>query len=286
MFDGHVHSEWSWDTARASMERTCARAVELGLSAVAFTEHADPTTGWTVLARDLRDYPQLLPFVTETGDSDEAVGGILHPPTLDVVGYFDCLERCRRAFPDLRVISGVELGEPHRNREAVDRLLSAGPFERVIGSLHSFPFGDQVSEMPNLFRQLPPDEVVTRYLAELVALIEGSDVFSVLGHIDYVLRYWPATARPFDIHAHEEEFRHVLHSLAAADRVLEVNTRGQLPAEVVRWWREEGGRAVEFGSDAHDEDALARGFEDARAMVEAAGFRRGSHTPGTWIRAF
>ncbi|MFC7757916.1 hypothetical protein ACFQY4_07665 [Catellatospora bangladeshensis] len=34
---GHVHSEWSWDAYVGSMERTCARAVELGLPAVAFT---------------------------------------------------------------------------------------------------------------------------------------------------------------------------------------------------------------------------------------------------------
>jgi PHP domain len=39
--DGHVHSEWSWDASNGSMEKTCSRAVEMGLPAVAFTEHAD-----------------------------------------------------------------------------------------------------------------------------------------------------------------------------------------------------------------------------------------------------
>ena len=39
--DSHVHSEWSWDAARGSMAGACARAVELGLPAVAFTDHAD-----------------------------------------------------------------------------------------------------------------------------------------------------------------------------------------------------------------------------------------------------
>lgn len=42
-----MHSEWSWDALKGSMERTCARAVAIGLPAVAFTEHADYTT-WTV----------------------------------------------------------------------------------------------------------------------------------------------------------------------------------------------------------------------------------------------
>ena len=36
--DGHVHSEWSWDAINGSMVATCARALELGLAAVAFTE--------------------------------------------------------------------------------------------------------------------------------------------------------------------------------------------------------------------------------------------------------
>ena len=42
--DNHVHSQWSHDTGpRASMAVACARAVELGLPAVAFTEHLDFT---------------------------------------------------------------------------------------------------------------------------------------------------------------------------------------------------------------------------------------------------
>jgi histidinol-phosphatase (PHP family) len=41
-----VHTEWSWDTATGDMERTCARAVELGLPAVAFTEHVDHVSWW------------------------------------------------------------------------------------------------------------------------------------------------------------------------------------------------------------------------------------------------
>jgi len=42
--DGHVHSQWSWDAHDVgAMADTCARAVLLGLPAVAFTEHVDFT---------------------------------------------------------------------------------------------------------------------------------------------------------------------------------------------------------------------------------------------------
>ena len=57
-----------------------------------------------------------------------------------------------------------------------------------------------------------------------------------------------------------------------------------LHPEIVRWWREEGGRAVTFGSDAHEPLALAAGLAEATAMVEAHGFRPGRHPHDFWTR--
>jgi histidinol-phosphatase (PHP family) len=49
--DGHVHTEWSWDTTAGSMERSCARAVGLGLPSVAFTDHCrDKFPGLRILS--------------------------------------------------------------------------------------------------------------------------------------------------------------------------------------------------------------------------------------------
>ena len=92
-----------------------------------------------------------------------------------------------------------------------------------------------------------------------------------------LIRYWPVTATPFDPCDFEQELRHVLRTLADAEKLLEVNTRVPLHNNIVKWWREEGGRAVTFGSDAHEPSTLAAGFADAMAMVEAFGFRRGRH---------
>ena len=63
---------------------------------------------------------------------------------------------------------------------------------------------------------------------------------------------------------------------------MEINTAVPLHPHVVRWWREEGGDAVTFGSDAHEPLVLARGFTDAAAMVEAHGFRPGRHPFDVW----
>lgn len=102
--DNHVHSEWSWDAPLASMERSCARAVDLGLPAIAFTEHLDHTV-WSV---DV-DGPHADDHLTALASPD----GQLTPPTFHVSGYLAAIARCRERFAGLRILSGVEMGEPH-----------------------------------------------------------------------------------------------------------------------------------------------------------------------------
>src|SRR4051794_29069118 len=116
--DSHVHSEWSWDAPLGSMRLTCQRAVDLGLAAVAFTEHADYSP-WIVRPGELDGFPYLQAY---------AADGVVTPPKIDVPGYLECLQQCRERFPSLRIISGLEIGEPHWHREEVAGLLAAGPF--------------------------------------------------------------------------------------------------------------------------------------------------------------
>jgi histidinol-phosphatase (PHP family) len=255
------------------MERTRARAVDMGLPAVAFTDRAD-YMAWKLIDSDFDGHEQLTAFVTPDGT--------LTPPRLDLDGYLECVQRCRDQFPNLRVISGVELGEAHRHSDVAAKLLDAGRFDRVLASLHSLPIGQQFFEPPGLYRQWLAAGVIREYLAEIARLIRRSDAFAVLAHIDYPVRYWPAEAGPFDPNAFEEEFRQALRVLAVSDRALEVNTAVPLHPAVVRWWREEGGEAVTFGSDAHDPTLLASGFAEAAAMVESHGFGPGRHPFDFW----
>ncbi|GAA1091726.1 PHP domain-containing protein [Kitasatospora arboriphila] len=273
--DSHVHSQWSWDALAGSMERSCLRAVELGLPSVAFTEHAD-LTPWT-LSPGVKVPEEWNPLLVDS---------VLTPPPLDVGGYHECLERCRERHPGLRILSGVELSEPHWHRARAAALLDAGAFERVLASVHSAPTaaGDGFTEVSARYDDQSPAQVVRAYLAETVRLIQQFESFEVLAHIDYPVRHWPADGKPYDPYDFEEEYRHVLRCLATAGKVLEVNTRVPLRSEVLAWWREEGGQAITFASDAHDPDAVARGFGDAVGMAEAAGFRPGRDPHGFWSR--
>ena len=107
----------------------------------------------------------------------------------------------------------------------------------------------------------------------------------VLAHIDFPRRMWPWSAGPYSEQAFEAEYRAVLRTLAAGDRVLEVNTKSPLlSAELVGWWREAGGKAVSFGSDAHQPWRVGDKFKLAVDMVEAAGFRAGRDRFDFWRR--
>jgi histidinol-phosphatase (PHP family) len=274
--DSHVHSEWSWDALQGSMERTCAQAVAVGLPAVAFTEHLDHTV-WCVEPDEI---DPSLPL--ETADDGEQR---FRPPPLDVAGYLACVERCREEFPELRVLSGVEVGEPHWHEAAVRRVLDSGPFDRVLGSLHCLPDGGRFREPVGLFAHQPPVDVVRSYLLEVAELVTRSDAFSVLGHIDYPFRSWPSDEGPVDPAAFEDEFRLALRATAQSGRALEINTVVPLDATILRWWHEEGGEAVTFGSDAHEPAHVGRDFRAAADMAEAHGFRPGPDPFGLWARA-
>src|SRR5688500_2495403 len=135
--DDHTHSEWSWDAVNGSMEGSCARAVELGLPSIAFTEHVD-LVRWHITpahqpAMRRGEYGQVGQRIVARVAADDCYD----VPSLDVDGYLASIERCRDRFPDLRIVTGVELGEPHWFADRCIALLATGAFDRVLGSLHS-----------------------------------------------------------------------------------------------------------------------------------------------------
>ncbi|RDH80144.1 PHP domain-containing protein [Mycolicibacterium moriokaense] len=260
--DNHVHTRWSWDTATtSSMRLACARAVELGIPAVAFTEHVD-FTDW-VLADGRRVAP------------------------LDVEGYLADVVRCRDEFPDLRILAGMEAGEPHLFPVEVGAMLAAGDFQRVLGSLHGLRVDGGLRAIGRrLFEALDPHELMRHYFTQLVDLVTGSSVFSVLAHCDYPRRYWPTDrVGDYDDADFEEEYRTVFRALASSGRALEINTRSPMASvSQLRWWWQEGGDAVSFGSDAHEPLRVGEHFDVAVDIAEAAGFRPGRDRFDFWRR--
>jgi len=303
--DSHVHSELSWDTggpgsaARGTMRATCERAARIGLPALFFTEHLDLEDAWFSDPEDFDAH--------ETHLLDE--DGMVAVPRFDVDGYLEEIDRCRAAFPELRIGTGLEFGQPGLRTAAARAQLDLELFDRIIGSLHTIPLeapsaageeptprevtavrevstspGERRAEPNTLFRRRPALEVIRDYLAEVPAVVAGDGPHEVVTHLDYAVRYWPEEAEgPFDPRVLEEEFRSAMRAIAASGRALEINTR-RLRPWIPQWWAEEGGQAVSFGSDSHAPLDLAANFPEATAMLEALGFRPGRDPRELWRR--
>ena len=209
----------------------------------------------------------------------------MRTPPLDVAGYFDSIERCRHEFPDLRILTGVEFGQPHLDREAAGAVIDLAALDRINGSLHTLPVAGHRSEPVTLFREASdPAEVIWAYLREIAAMVAGGD-FEVFTHIDYAARYWPTEEHgPFDHLRFEDGFRQGLRTIASSGRALEMNTGRPLRPWIPQWWAEEGGRAVSFGSDDHATTGLAANFPEAAALLDHFGFRPGSRREDFWTR--
>ena len=258
--DLHVHSEFSWDAPNGSMEETCRRAEAFGLPASAFTDHADYRKG----------------------------GGRFDPAK-----YSKVIDRCRSKFPSLKILSGVELGEPHRFQKQGEDLLRSYPFDLVLGSCHSIEVDGTltfIGDKGTLEPEVAPDNV-RAFFQETLDLVERAPVFAALTHLDYPKRDWPHGALPYSDDDFEEEIRAVLVAAASAGLALEINTNGgrleygPCPSPtVLAWWADSGGKAITIGSDAHSPKSLARGHEVASGIAEALGFRRDANRFGFWFK--
>jgi len=247
--DSHVHTHFSFDS-QASPEAVCQAAIDRGMPEIALTDHVD---------------------------MNPLDGGY---------GYFrpqeqwEGLVNCRaRLNGRVRVHIGLECGEPHLFREGLSAILSARPYDVVLGSIHWV--GHRPVETAGFFNGLEFGEGVVLYLDELARLAEEAD-YDILAHPDIIRRaiFHRFGWTEVDWTPYEVPMRRVLRAVAERGKALEVNTsyrrRGMgLPGpsvQVLRWFREEGGRFVTLGSDAHRPEDVGADFGEALAMVRAAGF--------------
>jgi histidinol-phosphatase (PHP family) len=249
--DYHTHTRFSCDSD-ATMEAICRAALARGMREIAITDHAD--------------FEPLDPC-----------HGYFRPGP-----YWEAIDRCRATFEGrLTIRAGVECGESHLYRQEVAALLSAHDYDFVLGSLHwvdSRPTFDGA-----FFDGLRLEEGLALYFDELAHLAALGE-YDVLAHPDIIRRaiYRRFGPTELDLSPYEPLVREVLRIVAERGKGLEVNTAylrkgmgGPGPSvQVLRWFREEGGRIVTLGSDGHRPEHVGAGFDRALAMVREAGFER------------
>jgi histidinol-phosphatase (PHP family) len=201
----------------------------------------------------------------------------------DIPASFSAVSAAKGEAP-LKLLAGVELGQPLQNLPAAEQLLREYAFDFVLGSLHNnagrqdFYFYDFLrctdAEIHRLFSE---------YYEQLYAMACWNG-FDSLAHLTYPYRYLHALRekREFmlDPAGFDEAADAVLRKLIENGKALEYNTSTTTRSEAdralntryFRRYRELGGELVTIGSDAHTPDRVGFGIADGLRELVSLGY--------------
>lgn len=248
LYDYHMHSTNSTDGKNSVMEM-CAQAVKNGLNEIAFTDHFEPQPG-------KEDYRIYNPFQLMAE-----------------------IHRARKIFGHkLKILVGIELGQPHHFPVSSERVLTSIPYDYVLASAHKFKNGCDVGELN--YSEWDLNDLYTVYSRELKALVQWGK-FDCVGHIDLIKRYCTCFYNSrVTLAICRDMLEDVLKSIIYEGKGIEINTSGlrQQPKEtypgidILKLYRQLGGEILTLGSDAHNTQELGRGLIEAVKLAEKSGF--------------
>ena len=276
--DYHVHSEFS-DDSRYPMEQVCEDAIRHSIDEICFTDHVDygAKPDWETWRED----PSCASVHINPKGIEEPVLNV------DYDRYFPKIGEMRERFTalgdgrnlgGLSIKAGLELGvQSHtitQSQALVNRWESTMDF--AILSIHQV--GDQEFWTGDFQRDRTQAQYNMAYYEEMLNVVENYHDYSVLGHLDLIKRYDPAGIYPF------EETRditaEILKRVIAVGKGIEVNTssfRYGLPdlqpcTEILKLYRDLGGRIITIGSDSHKPEHLGAYIGLVRKRLAALGF--------------
>lgn len=244
--DFHMHSTFSVD-GHDTPDEMCERALALGYSKIAFTEHA------------------------EWHDDEDGFP--------DVLTYLTAINACREVYgpQGLTILTGVELGNPHDYHLETAELLNECPFDITIGSLHWLN-GKNI-HLTECFLGRDAYDVYAEYFTELARMSALAE-FDIVGHFDRILWRGAKLGFHFDPFILETIVRNAFSTIIKRHQILELNSGrlNHLPGwtdaliTMLCWYREMGGKLITINSDAHRKEDIGLNNRLAHNVLKAAGF--------------
>lgn len=247
--DYHTHTSFSYDS-EATLDSMCKKAIEIGLKEIAFTDHLDLVTNkkfdWSI----------------------------------DLIERNMAIEQAKRMYKEqIRIINGIELGQPQANKTEYEKFLKVANMDFIIGSIHNLQ-GDREIEFLD-YSSISCEEMYDEYMDLEIELAQGYD-FDVLGHITLPQRYmYMSIGKTVDLLPFEKKYKHLFEILRDRDKGIEVNTSGlrkgakeTLPSvQVLQWYKQSGGEIITIGSDAHSTNNLSFGIKETYKLLKEIGFK-------------
>ncbi|MBR1810581.1 MAG: histidinol-phosphatase HisJ family protein [Clostridia bacterium] len=249
LVDTHLHSDNSPDGNHSCMF-ICENAVSMGLKAISITDHCE----------------------TDVYYQD-------HYDRSTMQSYFEILKAKEAYRGKLVVLRGIELGEATYNAPLAEKIISRFDYDIVIGSIHNLRETLDFYFMES-FEERQAKAYLHTYFDELIGLADWGK-FDTMAHITYPLRYFYAKSGIYiDMCEYKSQTDELFSLLAEKELALEINTGGlrqplrklSPEADLVKRFRELGGKYITFASDAHYVSDLAYGFSEAMEAAKYAGF--------------
>lgn len=261
--DYHIHTEFS-DDSLEKIESHIQRAMELGMDEICFTDHVDYG---------------VKPDWDEWDEPIEIREGKYYILNVNYPEYFAKLLRMRRIYQGKMVIrAGLEFGVQTHTIPRYQKLAAtyASRLDFILLSIHEVE--DKEFWTGDFQKGRTQEEYNMRYYEEMLAVVEKFHDYSVLAHVDLISRYDKEGPYPF---AKIKPILTSIFKIAIADgKGIELNTssthyrlKDTTPSrDILRLYRELGGRIITIGSDAHDIRRLAEYVPEAKQTLKELGF--------------
>ncbi len=257
--DYHVHTEFSDDSVYP-MEDVVRDAIDMGMEEICFTDHVD--YGVKV------DWDCGEEIVYRCG---EPMANVDYPRYAAKIG------RLREQYGgQITLRMGMEFGVQMHTIPRFEALYGRCPFDFIILSVHQVE--DKEFWNGDFQAGRSQQEYNERYYEEMLGLVSSFHDYSVLGHMDLIARYDEAGVYPFEkIRPYAEK---ILRKVVEDGKGIEVNTSyhryglgDSTPSkDILRLYRDLGGRIVTIGSDSHKREHLGAYVREAKELLRSLGF--------------
>ncbi|MEE1281326.1 MAG: histidinol-phosphatase HisJ family protein [Acutalibacteraceae bacterium] len=252
--DCHTHSKWSFDGCE-KIDDMCEQAVKLGINVLTITDHCE-VNGWNT------------PNDSEFGDFSKLIPESIKHLKESQIKYAD----------NLKLLSGIELGQAMQDLKSADIALSLDDFDFVLASVHNVR-----NEKDFYWLEYTPEsakDLLYTYFNEVLEVVKWNK-FDSLSHLTYPLRYITGVHKiNIDINEYLPIIDKIFNKLIKNGKALEVNTSGlrqeigvTMPDKfLLTRYYSLGGRLVTIGSDAHKVVDLGKGINKTLHLLKKIGF--------------
>lgn len=258
--DYHVHTTYSGDSDY-SMEDVVKDAVRLGMDEICFTDHVDYGAKVDWDSGEKIRYCQGQPMVN-----------------VDYHAYAEEISKLRAQYGNqITIRMGMEFGMQIHTISKYEALYERYPFDFIILSVHQVE--DKGFWSQEFQQGRTQKEYNERYYEEMLALVKQFQNYSVLGHLDLIVRYDKMGTYPFRYVKHYVE--KILREVIKNNKGIEVNTssyryglKDSTPAmAILEMYRDMGGQIITLGSDSHAPAHLGTHMKTAKELLKSIGFR-------------